>query len=455
MVFGDQVKLEPVFFGIHRTGGGLWQGPDEAVSFAGWGVKGYGEFGPWYLETELVLMRFFGLEGFPTSFMPEQGFSWSLHSTGEADEFDTDYADALIEYTKGGVKLFAGKFADSWGPGRHSLTVSNKPPSYPRAGFTWQIGERFNFTYFHGSLHSQLEDTDGTANSPTRYGEKKVYYPRYIAAQRLEVYLPRNFTLGISEAVVYGDRTIEMIYAIPIVNLWSAQHYLTDQDNTQISADLAWQPSERLRLYGVWMMDEWTPALSMKDDNRNWFGWQAGAEGQSLLRPGDNLNIEATWTDHRINRHRFPVNDFKTHGYYLGHWIGPHAKSLVLQYSVPVGPVHVVAGFSQAERGELSEDMINDQYKSGYEPPPHLDGVTEKWRQLELTVLANVWSKLWLEAGVASIQWDNWGYDPEDLPDDLADDTYTDISKLSFTVGFYYNFKLTGYRVSEFAGRNE
>ncbi|MCK4577922.1 MAG: hypothetical protein KAU50_03975, partial [Candidatus Marinimicrobia bacterium] len=98
---------------------------------------------------------------------------------------------------------------------------------------------------------------------------------------------------------------------------------------------------------------------------------------------------------------------------------------------------------------------INDQYKSGYEPPPHLDGVTEKWRQLELTVLANVWSKLWLEAGVASIQWDNWGYDPEDLPDDLADDTYTDISKLSFTVGFYYNFKLTGYRVSEFAGRNE
>ena len=47
---------------------------------------------------------------------------------------------------------------------------------------------------------------------------------------------------------------------------------------------------------------------------------------------GDDIKLEYNWTDHRIYRHRFPINDSYSNGYSLGFWAGPHAQEFLVNY---------------------------------------------------------------------------------------------------------------------------
>ncbi|UCD38692.1 MAG: hypothetical protein JSW54_04220, partial [Fidelibacterota bacterium] len=149
---GQGIQIEPVFFGLHRTAGGTWQGASDPVSFAGWGVQGQLSRGHWNLEAVFINSRFFNLENLPNRFSPEQGFSW-IPATGDKGEgFNTDYSSMRITYQTEKFEVYAGKFSQSWGPGLHSMTISSKPPTYPQIGFEWQLGKRFRFRYQHGDL---------------------------------------------------------------------------------------------------------------------------------------------------------------------------------------------------------------------------------------------------------------------------------------------------------------
>ena len=283
-LWGQDIAVEPIFFGIYRSSGGIWQGEAKPIRFAGWGVRGNVEYGRWRLDADLVLMRFFGLDNLPNRFSPEQGFSWQSNATGVAEELDTDYSSMKMTYRAGGFTAMLGKFSQSWGPGLHSLTVSKKPPTYPQFGFDWRINEKLRFSYYHGDLYSQIEDSLATLYSGMA-GIKSIYLDRYIATHRLEWSPVEWLTVGLVESVVYGARSIETIYLLPFMSIWSAEHYLGDTDNVQMSADLAWQPRPGLKFYGVFMMDEWRPEVTFKETNRNWFAWQGGA-GLALHPPG-------------------------------------------------------------------------------------------------------------------------------------------------------------------------
>ena len=36
-------------------------------------------------------------------------------------------------------------------------------------------------------------------------------------------------------------------------------------------------------------------------------------------------------------RHRFPINDFYSHGYPIGFWAGPHAEEFLISYEFTIG----------------------------------------------------------------------------------------------------------------------
>ena len=436
---GDRVSIEPVFFGLHRTNGGTWIAEDRPINFAGWGVRGTGQFGRWELSADLVLMRFFGLRQLPNSFSPEQGFSWRAHVTDDPTDLDTDYTALMIAYRAGGFVARAGKYSRNWGPGIHSLTISEKPPTYPQFGFDWDLGGRLRFRYTHADLRSGIPDNN-RSTSDVVYGERRLYLSRYLAAHRLELDLPLGLILAINEAVVYGERGIETIYLLPFVSFWSAQHYLGDLDNTQISVDLTWMPSTELRLYGVFLMTEWRPQVMFENANRNWFAWQGGAEVRSLLLPDDRLALEGSWTDHRVYRHKFPVNDFYSHGYPVGHWMGPHAQSLLLAYDFDLLGARWLAGWSYVERGELTDTMLVKQYQTI--DHSRFSGETEARWSFELTVARRVWDQLWIELGLGRHVWQNAGFVP------TAAERREDIDKLTFKAGFYFNFDLPGYDIT-------
>ena len=435
---GQDIAIEPIFFGIHRSTGGIWQGEAKPISFAGWGVRGNIEYGNLRLDADLVLMRFFGLTGLPNRFSPEQGFSWKQHATGITEEFDTDYSSMKMTYKVGGFVAVLGKFSQSWGPGLHSLTISDKPPTYPQFGFEWAINENLQFSYFHGDLFSGLQSQSVDLDS-SLYGIRRVFLDRHIATHRLEWRPIDGLAVGLLETVVYGGRGIETIYLMPFMSLWSAQHYLGDTDNVQMSADLAWRPNPSLKLYGVFLMDEWRPQDTFKKTNRNWFAWQGGIELQSIIVDHDCLAAEATWTDHRINRHRFPINDFYSHGYPLGHWIGAHAQSLFVSYILPRWGSHFMVSYLYAKRGAHTDTMVTDQYNS--KPYERFSGNTEAIQTFNLTIGRPVWKKLWVELGFSLIDWNNAGFDPSKPEVGNGDD----VNKTSITAGFYYNFNFPGY----------
>ena len=437
-LYAQSISIEPILFGIHRSSGGIWQGEEKPISFAGWGVRGNVEYGRWRLNADLVLMRFFGLGNLPNRFSPEQGFSWQQHATEKAGELDTDYSSMKMTYKVGGFTAMLGKFSQNWGPGLHSLTVSDKPPTYPQFGFEWRINEKWHFSYLHGDLFSGIVDSRAALDS-SLFGTRRIYFDRYIAAHRLEWSPVDQLTVGLVESVIYGGRGIETIYLMPFMSIWSAEHYLGDLDNVQMSADLTLRPTPSLALYGVFMMDEWRPQDTFKEANRNWLAWQGGVDWRSILLDEDHLVIEGTWTDHRINRHRFPINDFYSHGYPVGHWIGAHAQSLFASYMLPRWDSRFMMSYLYAQRGAHTDTMVSNQYH--IIPYVRFSGNTETIKTFNFVVARPVWRKLWLEITLSRIWWTNAGFDPAEP----ESGNLKDVDKTSFNVGFYYNFNFPGY----------
>ena len=349
----------------------------------------------------------------------------------------------MVSYKNENLHLQAGKYDLEWGPAYESITLSAKPPPVPRFGFDWQVFPWLTFKYNHAQLHSGEIDSLASANSTSLFGTRKILRSRYLVTHRLEISLPWGVKIGGAEIVVYGDRSIELVYLMPFISYWSAQHFLADLDNTQLSIDVAWEHASGLTFYGVFMMDEWRPGLTFDEANRNWFGWQYGLTGKDLLMPGDYMRLENTWTDHRIYRHRFPVNDYYSHAYPIGSWVGPHAELLTAIYRAPVLWGVGQAKFIRAKRGELTEQMITDQYATiEYD---RFTGNTESLTSYRLSYYWPVWKKTWLEISANNILWSNPGFDPEN-PDRAVDD---DVSKWSFNLGFYSNFSFRGYDVSD------
>ena len=89
---------------------------------------------------------------------------------------------------------------------------------------------RFQFTSFHGSLHSDV----GT---------------KYLAGHRLELMLCPKLYLSGSEAVVYGDRNVEFAYLNPIMPYHVAEHHLGDKDNNTMAFDVTAFPIKNHKLY--------------------------------------------------------------------------------------------------------------------------------------------------------------------------------------------------------------
>ncbi len=437
---GQTITVEPIFLGMHRTTGGLWRGSKEPVSFAGWGARGAVHQGKWSLQADFINMRFLGLTTIPNPFSPEQGLSWRQSPPGESDAFDTDYGKLEITYDGGPFQAVVGKFTEQWGPGRHAITLSQKPPTYPQFGFDWQLNTKVRVIYRHGDLVSREPDPSRGSVYMGPAGPRQIDLSRHIAAHRLEIAPVDRLTVGLTELVIYGSRGLELAYLLPFIPYWHVQHYLGDTDNVQMSADITIDVLPGLSLFGVFLMDEWRPQDTFKENNRNWFAWQGGLDGRSLILEQDRLLVEATWTDHRVYRHRFPVNDAYSHRYPLGTWIGPHAQSLLLAYRLPWRGSHWGVAYLYARRGELTTQMIEDQYKTV--PYDRFSGETETVGRLEITMVRNVYGKLWLEAGISSIRWDNPGFDPADpVPTVNA-------TKTSIQLGFYYNFDLPGYTIT-------
>ena len=334
-----------------------------------------------------------------------------------------------IQYTFNDIVLSFGKINRHWGTGRSNLILSNNVPSFPQAGFTWQLAKNLSLEYFSGLLASQIEDTTNS-NYNNDAGQRKVYTQRSITGHRLIWEITPTLSFAAMETVIFGNRSIDFHYLLPFIPFWSMQRYVGDTDNIQMSGEIVWEKTENFQLFGALFVDEWRPEWTFKDKNRNWIGYQVGFIGSNILKEKDQIQLEYTWTDHRVYRHRFNINDSYSYDYSLGFWAGPHAEELYLSYNTQFNGIDVSSSFSHLKRGELTGEMLVGQYNNIYYD--RYSGNTESRNVASIKGTKGIFNnRVFIRVGCNWIDWTNPGFNPFDPNRNSG----KDFSKISLNIG--------------------
>ena len=372
-----------------------------------------------------------------SQFTAVQGLHFIRKDPGLDDKQRNYYvSDLQVKYGDSTSYVYLNKWDKHWGPGVRSLTVSHKIPTFPHLGFRLSVTDQIQLEYFHGQLRSGIVDS-----SYLNYFEegKTVQTMRNIAGHRLDWQPLNKWIFSISELVIYANRSLEMAYLFPFIPFFPIQNYLNDTDNILMSADVQYFHQNNFQIYGAFLMDEWSPSYTFEKDNHNWFGWQTGINWKDIYLQQDRLRLEYTWTDHRIYRHRFPVNDFYSWGYPVGYWAGPHTQELYADYSFSLGDNHFKIIFSNAKRGILTDSLLTDQYSRPNDDPIYerfSEGTEEKW-VIFLSLNRNITVKLNVNLSYTFVDWENAGFNPT-VP--LLEEDLPDITKHSMGIAIRYQY---------------
>jgi hypothetical protein len=433
------IQFKPIAYISHFSTGSDRFYEDTPISIFGAGLQvGYNR-GNIKIDAIFLNHRLWGISAQQrskyNSFNDEQGLSWGQDPMHSGNSFDYDFADLNVRYKMDGGELFFGKMNPKWGTGNSKLVLSDNSPSFPLFGFSWHVNEMISMEYFHGNLISGMKDSIYANYYVDEGGNNRSFnVKRSITAHRFELQLNDKIKFIGSETVIYALRGVDIHYLIPMIPFWSLQHYLGDTDNIQMAGEIIYSASNRLKFYGTIFMDEWAPEKTFEKENRNWFAYQGGLTWTQLLADSDQFRLEFTWTDSRVYRHRFEVNDFYSHGFPLGFWAGPHADELFISYNLNFLNMEWLMELSDAKRGKFIS--LENQYDNSIDDEPRYEGVVEEKLFIGLEVTRPVYRNLFMTAGISYVNWENAGFDPgggdnQDLQD---------IEKKSFNLSFSYNY---------------
>ncbi len=246
-----------------------------------------------------------------------------------------------------------------------SISISNRAPSYPQIMLRTGFSDWLKFVYFHGWLESN-EPNDSlsyTIHEGNETFQREFYKSKYVAAHRLEIAPLQNFKFAVSEMLYYGETDPKLIYFVPVMFFWSAQHQTNDQDNEEIGFDLEWSPSDICQIYGSLIIDDIRlTKIFAKDEALNYIGYQLGTNLIEPILPGLDFQIEYSHINPWVYTHKFPVNRATSDGYLMGYWSGQNSDNLFckLRYDMDVNE-NIFLSFSHYRKG--AQDSVYKQYE--------------------------------------------------------------------------------------------
>ena len=437
-IFPKDFNIMPILYSQYESLGRDYSPSLKPVSILGWGVKGVYQGGPISIDADFINHTFIGLYNKPNSFSHDQGIAqftkWPYQDVKSI--YDSRISNMKFIYSGEDINLEFGKFNRNWGPGLSSLTFSNKSPSYPQIGFNWVINHKLRFEYFIGMLRSLIEDTLSTQYYTNPITTRHVDIKRNVVAHRFEYDLTPTLTLGGSESIIYALRDFDLHY-FPFIAFWPMKNYIGDIDNLQIGIDINWKPNNKSILYTTVFIDEMDPKYLLKKYSENWWGWQFGLQYKDFIMQSSRIRVEYTWMDHRVYRNKIVLNDYYHYGYPLGFWGGPHSEELYIDFSLKLQNLDIFLSYSNAKRGELTDQMILNAYDSiNYR---RYSGIVEQKQILSITALKDIPANIKFLVGIDVIDWVNGGFEPYNR-NTIETSKLQTISKLSISLGLYYNF---------------
>lgn len=288
----------------------------------------------------------------------------SYHSS-DSGWVEYDIGDAGIQLIYPSGEIIFAKSNPIWGTGYSGqLWFSDKAPSFPLFSLRHWFGDRWLFSFMHGSLNSTFRDSAYLELHPVKSGLPMIR--KYSVAHRLDFFLRQDIRFGFGESVIYGGRGVEMSYMLPFLFYWSAQHDLSDSDNLQMFLDFEAISKDKGRLYGSLFLDEWDFINTFdKEKSHNWLAYQAGVTALLPLFQAwmPLLRGEYTYLSPYVYIHRSKINAFEHHGYPLGFWSGPNSDSFFFGVeAAPSDKLWFQLYGVISRRGEVTEETVERQY---------------------------------------------------------------------------------------------
>ncbi len=255
-------------------------------------------------------------------------------------------------------ELEFGKNLNKWGPGfRGGLLLSDNATSYDLVKLKTKVW-RFSYSHLFGSLvqFPRIIEEEFDEDS----GRKNKFAKKYLVAHRLEVNVFDGVKVGIQESVVYGQREMEFAYLNPIMFLRSAEHFLGDQDNALMGADITLNILDGWKWYGEFLMDDiFISRLGTKWWG-NKFGYVAGTLWEDPLGLSNTaVRLEYTRIKPFVYTHRFPINVYKHYNSGLGHQLQPNSDELYLSAQQQISrKFFYSAEYVYSRHGINTEDQI-------------------------------------------------------------------------------------------------
>lgn len=254
-----------------------------------------------------------------------------------------DFSDS-----RGGISLYAWwgsigvqRERITWGDAQHcSNILSAHNPAVPMVTLQLTPCKWFQFDYIHAWLPSNVIDsTYWYVEQQTATGTQREYRPanKFMAANMFTFMPIKYVQFSFGNSIVYAERNVQAAYFIPIAFFKSLDHLLTkglgtENQNSQAFATLTVRPTDHLRLYGSFFLDEFKFARLKKSNPEknpvsylvgfNWSGWPV----KGLALRGEFMRSYIATYEHSIK-----VLDYSSNSYQMGHYMGSNSQSIWLQ----------------------------------------------------------------------------------------------------------------------------
>ncbi|MCI0432561.1 MAG: glycosyltransferase [Gemmatimonadetes bacterium] len=315
---------------------------------------------------------------------------------------NSNYFEASISGQYRALSLHLGHGALRFGPGaREPIWLSRDAPSFDWIRLDLDT-RHFRYVALHGSLAADAEDAelvlpDGQS-LPTRIAPQ-----RWLALHRLEVILPADVRLGISEMIAYSARGIDLAYVNPVSPLFLAELDNHDRDNAVLGLDLTWQPVGGVELHGGVFVDDALEEsdivvpTSRRGAARAFDVGVTGAHAAGLDGGLRYVRIEPF-----VYAHVQPLNALEQRGFALGHALGPNADAAEawLRIWLPRRTTLVVSlrrarkGLNRIDaEGAVTENVGGDFYED-FEQQPYAfleSADVQRWNELSLDASVEPW----------------------------------------------------------------
>lgn len=287
-----------------------------------------------------------------------------------------------------------------WGPGRaNAMLLLDASP--PLDALRLQLGRGpVRFASLVGQLRpAELEPTDPPMSE------------RYLAAHRLEFAIGSRLHLAVSEAIIWGDRGLDLSYVNPLAVFFVTQANNGDMDNALVSVDGSVRIAPGLELHGECVVDDLNLRRGLQHFG-NKLGVLAGCVWLEPFGARDwDVLAEWSWASQFTYTHHFPINRYEHYGVSVGSRTGPDSDLWTLAVRRRWSRGWSTRLLYEVERhGEGSLATGDDERTS--EEQDYLSGVVETRHRPGVQVTYQGLRSLQLEAGYRWLGVVHPGHDP-------------------------------------------